>query len=172
MDTLLLHHCCLPCSPKALELLGAEYKITGFWYNPNIHPEDEWQRRRTSLASYLASLNIQLCDGAQADGQDWIKRASDAPDRCAFCYRLRLEETARMASELGISHFSTTLLSSPWQKHELIRRAGEAASQKHKVDFVYRDFRGVYYEGKNIAWRFGSYMQKYCGCTFSMGDLP
>jgi len=60
-------------------------------------------------------------------------------------------------------------LSSPWQKHELVRSAGETAAQKYKVNFVYRDFRPVYYEGKNIAWRFGSYMQKYCGCIFSKG---
>lgn len=168
---LLLHHCCAPCSPKVVERLSGEYSVYSFWYNPNIYPGDEHEKRKASLANYVNSIGVTLLTGVEDSYDYWLDQVSppDA-DRCDRCYRLRLRETAEAARRMGIRHFSTTLLSSPHQKHDCIRIAGDEIAREREMEFVYRDFRPSYYDGKTIAYRAGSYMQKYCGCAFSLED--
>jgi predicted adenine nucleotide alpha hydrolase (AANH) superfamily ATPase len=93
--------------------------------------------------------------------------APQRPARCAYCYRLRLEAAAREAKERGYDAFSTTLLISPYQDHELLRETGEAAAERHSVAFAYRDFRPQFRAGQAKARTAGYYLQKYCGCIFS-----
>ena len=88
-------------------------------------------------------------------------------NRCEYCYTVRLESTARIASERGYTHFSTTLLISPYQNHDLIRSIAQKIGEKYGVEFLYHDFRPYFREGQKIAREKGIYMQKYCGCIFS-----
>jgi predicted adenine nucleotide alpha hydrolase (AANH) superfamily ATPase len=146
------------------------------WYNPNIHPFTEYKSRRDTLSRYAADHNLDLniideyglrsfISGVFHDLED--EDGEGRPARCAWCYAARLEKTAALAAEGGYAAFCTTLLISPWQDHEGIRRAAEAAAEKYGVDFLYRDFRPRFRAGQNQARALGFYMQKYCGCIFS-----
>ena len=136
-----------------------------FWYNPNIHPYTEYSARRNSLAAFAAACKLNLFTEDEYGLRRFIQQQDDL--RCQFCYRIRLEKTALFALEKGYDCFSTTLLTSPHQKHELIRQIGEEVSGLHKINFFYRDFRPWFREGRQRAREQGSYMQKYCGCIFS-----
>lgn len=168
MKEILLHHCCAPCSFAVTRLLEEMFRVQSFWYNPNIHPADEHGKRKDSLARFVAESGGSLLEGPEESVESWIERwQASGLDRCRFCYALRLQEAARSAKQLGFGSFSTTLLASPYQKHELIREAGLRAANDAGIQFVYRNFRPFYYEGKDEARRRGAYMQKYCGCIFS-----
>ena len=170
-EKLLLHHCCAPCSPSVVDGFSSSYDLVGFWCNPNIHPEEEYALRLASLKCFLAELSIPLMFGRTMTPDEWRNEALAAvPDRCSFCYRLRLMEAAFTAHREGIPCFSTTLLSSPYQKHDLIRSIGEECAEQSGVRFIYRDFRPRFYEGKNRARDKGYYMQKYCGCSYSKDE--
>jgi predicted adenine nucleotide alpha hydrolase (AANH) superfamily ATPase len=150
-----------------------------FWYNPNIHPYTEYKNRRDTLIAYAAALKLELVMRDEYGLRAFIaglyagagtENPAAAPARCAYCYRLRIEAAARAAAERGCDAFSTTLLASPYQKHELVcETAGtaEAANGKNGVRFLYRDFRPLYREGQRKAREAGLYTQKYCGCVFS-----
>jgi predicted adenine nucleotide alpha hydrolase (AANH) superfamily ATPase len=171
-NRLLMHICCAPCSGALLQRLGEEgQKITGFWFNPNIHPVEEWKRRRGSVADMSALIGLPMLwteDFQQAAWQERWKPGEAG--RCGFCYDARMEETASMASREGFTAFSTSLLISPYQNHEAVRKAGEKASERHGIPFLYRDFRPLYREGQNLARARGWYMQKYCGCVLSYAE--
>jgi predicted adenine nucleotide alpha hydrolase (AANH) superfamily ATPase len=144
-----------------------------FWYNPNIHPYTEYKSRRDTLVQYAADQNLELIIIDEYGLRSFIQgvgpeaAGGDRPARCAWCYRARLEKTAALAAERGYDAFCTTLLISPWQDHEGIRRAAVAAAEKQGVDFLYRDFRPRFRAGQEQARALGFYMQKYCGCIFS-----
>jgi predicted adenine nucleotide alpha hydrolase (AANH) superfamily ATPase len=147
-----------------------------FWYNPNIHPVTEYKSRRDTLSGYAADqrLDLHMIDeyGLRSfiGGVFSVLETEDGggrPGRCAWCYSARLEKTAARAAEGGYDAFCTTLLISPWQDHQGIRRAAMAAAEKYGVDFLYRDFRPFYRAGQEKARALGFYMQKYCGCIFS-----
>ena len=165
---LLLHHCCAPCSVKVIGRLREKFDLKSFWFNPNIYPADENARRRESLLRLASMEGLLLVPGPEYPESLWMDNArSYEGERCRFCYSLRLKETARKAKSLGLKYFSTSLLSSPYQKHDLIRETAAAAAGEEGVEFYYEDFRPYYYEGKNEARKLGFYMQKYCGCVFS-----
>lgn len=172
METILLHHCCGPCSPAVLDFLKERFTVAGFWCNPNIHPRDEYEKRRDSLMRLASSRGVTVHSGEEISESEWLKQApATVPERCAWCYRIRLAEAARAARRLGIRYFTTTLLVSPYQKHELVRREGaEAAAGAPGSEFWYRDFRPLFYAGKDQARREGLYLQKYCGCSFSIAE--
>jgi predicted adenine nucleotide alpha hydrolase (AANH) superfamily ATPase len=148
-----------------------------FWYNPNIHPYTEYQSRRESLSGFALEEELELIMEDEYGlrgflsglcfGKDNDDRGFKQEKRCHYCYRIRLERTACQAAEKGFHAFSTTLLTSPYQKHELIRQIGEECALQYGVEFFYRDFRPWYREGRKKARAKGSYMQKYCGCIFS-----
>ncbi len=166
---LLLHICCAPCSIACIDTLQSEgIDLTGFWYNPNIHPYTEYRQRLNTLTDYAASLGLSLIRGGSYDLRGFLTAVGGAYDRrCGVCYRLRMEETARFAAENGYDGFSTTLLISPYQNHELLKKTAEEAAEKYGTSFVYRDFRPRFREGQDRARELGLYMQKYCGCIFS-----
>ncbi len=169
---MLLHICCAPCSVMCIaSLRGEGIEPTGFWYNPNIHPVTEYKMRKNTLTDYAASIHMPLIVENEYGLRKFIDNvAPDYTNRCGYCYSCRLEETARYASEQGYDSFSTTLLISPYQKHDLVRRTAEAMAEKYGIRFVYRDFRPYFKEGQERARALGLYMQKYCGCIFSEED--
>ena len=127
MERLLLHICCAPCSVYCIDSLRDEgIEPAGFWYNPNIHPYQEYKARRDTLIEYSQSAGLELTVRDDYGLRDFVQAvAGDLDRRCGHCYTCRLEETARYAAGHGFSHFSTTLLVSPYQDHEGICRAAE-----------------------------------------------
>lgn len=167
---ILLHTCCAPCSVKCVEVLKErEFDITAFWYNPNIHPWTEYQNRKNALTEYCGENNINVLTKDEYGLRKFICDIypNFESDRCKFCYEKRIEETAKRAHEGGYENFSTTLLISPYQKHELIREIGSEMAKKYGINFTYIDFRPYFREGQRLARNMGLYMQKYCGCIFS-----
>lgn len=166
---LLLHMCCAPCSTYSCKRFRElSYEIEGFFYNPNIHPYKEHQRRLEALEEYCGKEAIPLLVRKDYQLEDYLGRVmSDLADRCRACYRIRLEEAARMAAETGVGRFSTTLAISPYQNHELLREEGERAAQKYGVEFVYEDLRPGYRESVETSKALDLYRQPYCGCIFS-----
>jgi predicted adenine nucleotide alpha hydrolase (AANH) superfamily ATPase len=146
-----------------------------FWYNPNIHPFTEYRQRRDTLSAFAAGEKLTLDCIDEYGLRSFIRGvypnlengpASDR-GRCAFCYRIRIEKTAETAAAKKYDAFSTTLLISPYQDHDLITHIAEEAAAKYGVSFLYRDFRPHFREGQAKAREMSLYMQKYCGCIFS-----
>ena len=167
---ILLHCCCAPCSLSVVKNLRDEnLEPELFWYNPNIHPFTEYNERLACLMNFAQSENLKLLNADEEYGlRFYLKEtAPDLENRCMQCYRMRLEKTASFAASNGYDSFSTTLLISPYQDHEGIRRIGEELAQKYNITFFYKDFREFFREGQTQAREKKFYMQKYCGCVFS-----
>lgn len=167
---LLIHTCCAPCSVYCIDSLRAEnIEPTLFWYNPNIHPYIEYKTRRDCLREYAKKVSIELILKEEYGLDDFCRNVSgDIKKRCVnYCYPKRLSETVRFAAEYGYTAFTTTLLVSPYQKHEELKKICEKLAEESGIDFLYRDFRVGFYDGQKKACEMGLYMQKYCGCIFS-----
>ncbi len=166
---LLLHMCCGPCSTYPIqELLKEDLEIQGFFYNPNIHPLEEHIRRRENVEKLSGITNIPVVYNDEFRQDQWEKMRDIGEARCQTCYSLRMEEAARYAHDNDFDAFSTTLLVSPYQKHDLIKKLGEFYAGKYGVKFEYRDFRPGFRQGQQIAKDMGLYRQKYCGCILSL----
>jgi predicted adenine nucleotide alpha hydrolase (AANH) superfamily ATPase len=165
---LLLHMCCAPCATYSLRLFREQgYYVTGYFYNPNIHPQREYLRRLETLQSYCGTENFCLLV-REYGPEAYFREVTAHPDeRCRHCYRLRLEETAQAAASAGYPNIATTLVLSPYQDHRTLREEGEAAAARHGVTFIYEDLRSGYRESMDTSRRLGLYRQKYCGCFFS-----
>ncbi|MBU4533124.1 MAG: epoxyqueuosine reductase QueH [Firmicutes bacterium] len=166
---LLLHTCCAPCSIYPLDALRDEgHTVYGYFNNPNIHPYSEYRRREEALAFYAQTQNWKVIFASDYPLDDYFRNVVYREgERCRFCYLLRQREAARMARKGKFDAFSTTLLVSPYQKHELIREVGEAAAREYDVPFLYRDFREGYGEATRRSRELEMYRQQYCGCVFS-----
>jgi len=167
---ILLHCCCAPCSLSVVKSLRDEnLEPELFWYNPNIHPYTEYNERLACLKNFAQNENLQLLNANEEYGLRFFLKetALDLENRCMQCYRMRLEKTASFAASNGYDSFSTTLLISPYQDHDCIRRIGEELAQKYNIAFFYKDFREFFREGQAQAREQKFYMQKYCGCIFS-----
>ncbi len=165
---ILVHICCAPCFTYPHErLIEDGHDVTGFFYNPNIHPYSEFKRRLESLEKYAELKGTRIIYKNDYDLENYLRGSLGSNDRCEFCYTCRLTETAARASSLGFDAFSTTLLISPYQKHELIGRIAKKIADEHGIGFYYEDFREGYRESREIAKALDLYMQKYCGCIFS-----
>ena len=165
----LMHICCAPCANQCIDVLGTDgWEVTGFWYNPNIHPFTEYRSRRNCLREYAATIDLPLIEQNDYALRPFIRTvAEDIEKRCGKCYEMRLFETARQAKELGFDSFTSSLFISPYQNHELMRETAERAAAAYGVEFLYRDFRPYFKAGQEKAKELGFYMQKYCGCVFS-----
>jgi len=165
---ILVHVCCAPCFTYPNESLAEKgHDVTAFFYNPNIHPYMEFKSRRTSLEQYAQMKNTKVLYNNEYDLENYLRGALLAADRCRFRYECRLNVTAKTANELGFDAFTTTLLISPFQKHEMLADVGKKAADEHGVEFYYEDFRVGYRKSREISKDTGLYMQKYCGCIFS-----
>jgi epoxyqueuosine reductase len=166
---MLLHHCCAPCSVKPVEHFMNKYNIESFWYNPNIQPEEEYEQRKESFEKYATSFGFNIHQGSQHLQQLWQQKPEGRKiERCKWCYYIRLMALAQKANKLGIKYFSTTLLSSPFQFHQIIKETGERIAHNEGLIFVYEDFRVHYHSGKEKLRDEGYYIQKYCGCMPSL----
>ena len=166
---LLLHCCCAPCSIQCVMSLRSEsIEPHLFWYNPNIHPYTEYCSRRDSLSLFAANENLKLKMIDEYALRFFLDAVySETEKRCEKCYRIRLEKTVSVAASEGFEAFTTSLLISPYQDHEAIKRICEEMAAKYGVGFIYRDFRPLFREGQSQARNNGFYMQKYCGCIYS-----
>ena len=167
---LLMHVCCAPCSVYCIDSLRQEgLEPTFFWYNPNIHPFIEYKTRRDCLKDYARQVDAKLIINEEYGLDEFCRNViDDISNRCVnYCYQKRLGETVRYAAENGYDAFTTTLLVSPYQKHDELKNVCEDLAQKSGIKFIYRDFREGFREGQKKARELGLYMQKYCGCIFS-----
>jgi predicted adenine nucleotide alpha hydrolase (AANH) superfamily ATPase len=167
---ILLHICCGPCLIYPFRRLKDQgFKISGYYYNPNLYPVSEYHRRAEALKvlSREFSLEVDYPEHKEPDFFQAIKHQESFPKRCVICWSLRLRQTARQAKQRGFSAFSTTLLVSPYQDHELLKQLGHQIAQETGIDFYYEDFRCGFRDAQVEAKRRGIYRQKYCGCSYS-----
>jgi predicted adenine nucleotide alpha hydrolase (AANH) superfamily ATPase len=169
---IMLHICCGPCAVYPVEVLRGEgAEVTGFFFNHNIHPYQEYRKRLEAAEAYCARAGLELVLRDEYRLEEFLAAVSARPEeRCRYCYASRLERTAREAADLGCDAFSTTLLYSRYQRHEVIREEGERAGNRHGVRFLYRDFRPGWRQGIDESRRMGLYRQQYCGCIYSEKD--
>ena len=165
----LLHICCAPCANQCVDVLRTDgFQVSGFWYNPNIHPFTEYRSRRNTLREYAAAIELPVIEKNDYGLRPFVRAvAEDIEKRCVKCYEMRLFETAKQAKALGFDSFTSSLFISPYQNHELMREVAERAALENGVEFLYRDFRPYFKAGQEYARTQGFYMQKYCGCVFS-----
>jgi predicted adenine nucleotide alpha hydrolase (AANH) superfamily ATPase len=169
----MLHACCGPCLLEPFDALEAEHAVRVLYANPNIHPREEYERRRDTLLAYASARGIEV-DEAPYEPRAWdeaVRGLEDRPgERCRACFRLRIGLAAVRAAELGYDAVATTLTVSPYQDPGAIREAGEAACAAAGVSFLVTDFRDRYSEATRRSRELGMYRQNYCGCRYSEGE--
>lgn len=165
----LLHCCCGPCASYSVEALrAAGHAVHGFFYNPNIHPYQEYQRRLESFQKLAQLIDLPVVQIGEYDYQQWLRQSVYREQvRCRFCYQLRLEQTAKIAKHGKFDAFTTSLLISPFQQHAVIRQVGEALAAQYDVPFLYMDFRPGFKRSVELSKQFALYRQQYCGCIYS-----
>jgi len=167
---ILLHICCAPCAIFPIEAMVKEkHRMAGFFYNPNIHPYSEYLKRKDALEKYSKEAGINVIY-PEYDVERYFQHIvynEDIRNRCPVCWWLRLLSTAKFAKENGFDAFTTTLLGSPYQDHEMLKIIGEDVAKKTEVGFFYMDFRTGFKDGQERAKEKGIYRQNYCGCIFS-----
>lgn len=167
---LLLHTCCGPCSIKSFFEFKKEFDgVSGFFYNPNVHPFTEYKARLDAMRKLANKNNFEFIEG-KYDFENFLRRVVNKERfglRCEICYRIRLEETARFAKDNGFESFSTTLFISPYQNHEKIKLIGEEIAGKEKIKFIFKDLTDLFKDSQNEAKQLNLYRQKYCGCIYS-----
>jgi predicted adenine nucleotide alpha hydrolase (AANH) superfamily ATPase len=166
-----MHSCCAPCSTFSLALMRSMgYSVSALFVNPNIYPEHEGEKRWLTLWEFASLEGMPVCR-VEVGHEKWLETVSAdlaKPGRCVLCYRTRLDETARRARDEGFQYFTTSLLLSIYQDHDAIVREAREASRRHSVEFLYFDFRKGYRRSREMARGKHLYMQKYCGCEFSL----
>jgi predicted adenine nucleotide alpha hydrolase (AANH) superfamily ATPase len=166
---ILLHTCCGPCALYPLRTLRATgHNLTGFFYNHNIHPYQEYVRRRDAVVQMSEQESLPLIMHDDYDLEGFLAHVAAHPEeRCSYCYASRLRATARTAAEEGFDAFTASLLYSRYQKHDEIRKLGEDIGNEFGVAFFYQDFRIGWQEGIKLSKDTGLYRQQYCGCIYS-----
>ena len=174
MGRMLLHACCGPCTMYPLDLLISEGRdLDCFWYNPNIQPQFEFDRRHENLAKACDHFGIRLISEGDKCMEDyWLSKEylKEFPSRCDMCYDIRMEAVAKYCAENGYESFCTTLLVSPYQQHDKIAQICEMKASGYGVKFEYIDFRPGFRQGQDMAREIGLYRQKFCGCIFSLEE--
>jgi epoxyqueuosine reductase len=171
---LALHACCGPCLIEPLDAYLSEgATVVAVYANPNIHPAEEYVRRRDTLTAYAALVGTEVAE-LEYEPARWDQAVAEAPElgieRCRACYRLRLAATARWAATHGFDAMATTLTVSPYQDPEVIREEGLRAASEAGIAYVHRDFRGRYPEATRRSREQGMYRQNYCGCVCSESE--
>lgn len=179
---ILLHSCCAPCSTAVIERLVSEYNITILYYNPNIFPEEEYLKRKNEEIRYLNIYNqkhpetkIEMLD-TDYDKESFYSAVSglenerEGGSRCAVCFKLRLEKTAKTAKKLGYDCFGTTLTVSPHKNAELINSIGLGLEKEYEISYLVSNFKKQdgYKRSVELAKENELYRQNYCGCEFAL----
>jgi len=175
--TLLLQACCAPCTTHPYRLLSEQYLVTVLFYNPNIHPAAEYQKRLAEIERFSKRWNFSLFTGSY-DDERWfqltagLEKEPEGGRRCLVCYRMRMGETARLAVKRGFDCFTTALSVSPHKNAEAINRIGAELAAEFGIPFVSADFKKK--DGFKISCRISReenfYRQDYCGCMYSRRD--
>ena len=175
---LFLHACCAPCSSYVLEYLSRFFSVTIFFYNPNIFPKEEYEKRVSEIQRLISEMEfvhpVAFVEGEYKpeDFYEMARGLEDVPEggeRCFRCYRLRMEEAARLAEQGGYDYFTTTLSISPLKNAGKINEIGQELSQIYKVEHLPSDFKkkNGYKRSIELSHEYGLYRQNYCGCIFS-----
>ncbi len=178
---LLLQCCCAPCSSSVLKALTAHFRVLIYFYNPNIHPADEYEKRLQQFDKLLKGADycrdVQMIEAsydpaAFFEAAKGLEGEPEGGARCTECFRLRLSETAKKAKELDCDYFTTTLTVSPHKNAALLNEIGEALGEKYGVPFLPSDFKKKegYKQSIQLSKTFDLYRQNYCGCVFSIRD--
>ena len=169
MQRILLHTCCGPCSTYPVPWLKEhKYEVVGYFYNPNIHPYTEYEKREAGMKKAAEQMEIQMIFDSKYRPVDYFQAiAYRESRRCLLCYQLRLEQAAHIAKKGKFDVFSTTLLVSKFQKHEAIKEMGIAMGEKYGIPFIYHDFREGFAATGERSREMGIYRQQYCGCLYS-----
>ncbi|MDY0189306.1 MAG: epoxyqueuosine reductase QueH [Desulfuromonas sp.] len=174
---LLLHACCAPCSSAVVERLQQSYAVTIFFYNPNIHPQPEYQLRCSELEQWCQHLNLPLIVDEYIP-EHWhqlvagYEQEAERGERCTLCYRMRMQRTAQRAKDDGFALFTTVLSISPHKDAERINRIGAQLSSELEVDFYTANFKkqGGFQRSLELSKLYGFYRQNYCGCCYSLAQ--
>lgn len=178
---LLLHACCAPCSSAVLERIASHFKIVIFYYNPNIDKEEEYNKRVRELEKFIKNFEtkyeVSLIEGKYEPERffEVAKGLENEPERgsrCFKCYKLRLEETARIAEELGYKYFCTTLTLSPHKNSNWLNEIGKELENEYQTSYLYSDFKkkNGYKRSIELSREYNLYRQDYCGCIYSKKD--
>jgi predicted adenine nucleotide alpha hydrolase (AANH) superfamily ATPase len=165
----LIHVCCAHCAAYTVAYWRQQgYEVGGLWYNPNIHPYTEHQQRLEGMRKLAKQAEVPLIEIEGYDVIEYFRRvAGHEEERCRHCFELRLTKTAETAREEGFDAFTTTLLISPHQEHEILRHTGEKIAEEQSIEFLYADLRKRYSDSRHITKPMDLYRQQYCGCIYS-----
>ena len=181
VPSLLLHSCCAPCSSYVLEYLSEYFDITVFYYNPNISPQEEFQKRVNEQKRLISEMplgrSVKFIEG-KYDSERFFEMAKglenikEGGERCFKCYRLRLLETAKAAKEGGFDYFTTTLSISPLKNAQKLNEIGKELSNIYDVPYLFSDFKKKegYKRSCELSEIYGLYRQNYCGCVYSKAE--
>ena len=178
VPTLLLHSCCAPCSSYCLEYLSDYFKITVFYYNPNIYPEDEYYKRVSEQKHFIERLPaknpISFIEGSYDTDRFFnitkgLEDCTEGGERCFLCYELRLRESAELAKKYQMDYFTTTLSISPLKNARKLNEIGDSLAREYGIRYLNSDFkkRNGYKRSVELSEQYGMYRQYYCGCVFS-----
>ena len=177
--TLLLHCCCAPCSSYCLEYLHRYFRITLFYYNPNIHPEKEYRHRVDEVKRLVREMGLEnevdFIEG-ENDTESFyslvkgMENVREGGERCFACYELRLDKTASLAKQMNFDYFTTTLSISPLKNAQKINEIGEMLGERYGVKHLPSDFKkkNGYKRSIELSAQYGLYRQNYCGCVYSL----
>ena len=175
---ILLHSCCAPCSSHVITYLAPYFDITVLYYNPNIYPKEEYEKRKQEQIKLINELNTPNkldyldCDYDNDVYEELIKGYENCPERgarCPICFKLRLEKTAKLAKEHNYDYFCTTLTVSPYKNATQINEIGASLSDKYQIKWLYSDFKKEdgYKKSIELSKKYNLYRQNYCGCIYS-----
>jgi predicted adenine nucleotide alpha hydrolase (AANH) superfamily ATPase len=169
---ILFHICCAPCALYPYYRLREDgLEPIGYFYNPNIHPYQEYKKRLDTVKEFSGRVGLETLIRDGYDLDEFLSRVSGrGMSRCEQCYRMRLDAAGEEAREGGFKYFTTSLLYSKHQKHELVREIGEEIAARQGIEFYYEDFRRGWREGSLESKAMGLYRQQYCGCIYSERD--
>lgn len=178
VPTLLLHSCCAPCSSYVLECLSKHFRITVFYYNPNIEPFEEYQKRASEQRRFLSTFesvnSVEFAEGCYDEAafkaiSAGREQEKEGGSRCFLCYELRLRKTAGLAKANKFDYFTTTLSVSPHKNALVLNEIGARLSEEYGVPYLYADFKkkNGYQRSIELSRQFGLYRQNYCGCIYS-----
>jgi predicted adenine nucleotide alpha hydrolase (AANH) superfamily ATPase len=169
MKKVLIHSCCAHCAAYTVEYWRKQgYETSALWYNPNIHPYMEHQHRLEAMQTLAQEMSLPLIVTSGYDIIDYFRQVvGHESERCQHCFRLRLSKTAETAKEKGFDAFTTTLLISPHQKHDLLKEIGSELAGERGIEFLYADLRKRYSDSRRMTKPLNLHRQQYCGCVYS-----
>ncbi len=165
----LLHICCANCAIYPIRVLReSNHSVVGYFFNHNIHPYQEYRRRLHTVEEYASTIDLQVIYKDEYLLEDFLAQVATEPtNRCTYCYQSRLKQAAEYAAASGFDAFTTSLLYSRYQNHEMICKMGEELGLHYGIEFLYEDYRTGWQEGIKISKAMGLYRQQHCACMYS-----